>query len=59
MLKDYLLLGVGVYLGCASARVDTFKKATFLKLLLGLFLGLFLWPLGLVISTLASLDNKK
>ena len=48
MIYYYLLIGVSFYIGVAISRRDSFKNATIWSIIKGLFLGLILWPVGII-----------
>lgn len=58
VISAYLLIGIGVYLGCASKSMQSFKNADALSIFRGVILGLYFWPLGLYISYKYSREIK-
>jgi len=57
MIKDYLVFGLGIYVGCASARSYLIRQATPLKVLLGLLL-ILVWPVALYLSWREGLQGR-
>jgi len=57
MLKDYLLFGFGIYVGCASARIYMIKQATPLRAFIGLLL-VIVWPVALYHSFREGLKGR-
>lgn len=54
----YLGIGIGVYLGCASNNLKTFKNCSIPRLISGLLVGVFLWPFALTVSVIWNIKYR-
>jgi hypothetical protein len=48
---EYLFIGLGFYLGCATCRAAKFKDASIFSILKGLICGVVFWPIIIPILT--------
>jgi hypothetical protein len=55
----YLAFGLGFYIGLSLKDPQGFVKASLASLLRGLLLGIFFWPIGLIVQTYFSLNLLK
>lgn len=58
-LYCYLALGVGFYIGLALKDPTGFIEATAASLLRGVLIGIFFWPIGMILEVIMALENLK
>lgn len=48
LFLGWILIGIGVYLGCMASRYYMLKGASIFEVLKGLAFGIVTWPLALI-----------
>ena len=49
LVNNYLLIGLGLWLGQSARTYSRFKNSTILSWVRGVALGVFLWPIALIV----------